>query len=455
MKRFLMVFILIVALSTILPKDVLSAERISVTLNNNNVTFDVPPVIDNGHILVPMRNICEGLGAEILWDGDTKSITAIKGKKLIRLTINNKTAYQNNIPIELDVPAKIVNGRTMVPIRFISEAFGATVEWDNDKKTVSIDDHTELKQKAVEQVENYFSLLNKAFRGEVDSIEWEGIISKDVLNNGDESKAIYLPVINNDIPLLGAQITDVEIIDVSMVPNKSKKNLNEVEVTVFYTFINPTEHEISLQKRQYEKMYHLKYEYGNLVINSEQINRVSNADSIPLKNLKPQEIFQIEQEFNRNNEYTYEFIHEFNDQFITSVLSPIFGILKWGDQNEPSVRKNLEQLYSNFDPSVFESTGWQDFVNLDAKREPTFFVLESFSSHNHISAIVAADLFPGFYFQPAILEIEFEKLNNEWIIKRIDNVREYKNLQNLKNQEPETYNSLVNIENYRLFVFGE
>lgn len=83
-----------------------------------------------GRFVVPMRAIFEALGAGVDWDGDTGTVTGIKDDICIKLTINSKAATVNNKAVELDVPATIIDGRTYVPTRFVSEALGANVEWD-------------------------------------------------------------------------------------------------------------------------------------------------------------------------------------------------------------------------------------------------------------------------------------------------------------------------------------
>jgi hypothetical protein len=97
----------------------------------------VPPVIEQGRTLVPLRAIFEALGADVKWDGSTQTVIAIKAGKEIKLIIGGQ-AYKNGQPVTLDVPAKIVDGRTMVPLRFVSEALGTSVRWEDATQTVSI-----------------------------------------------------------------------------------------------------------------------------------------------------------------------------------------------------------------------------------------------------------------------------------------------------------------------------
>lgn len=116
----------------------LAAKPPTVILDGRQLSFDVPPVVESGRTLAPLRVIFEALGAKVSWDDATKTVTAKKGSIVIKLTVNQKTAYKNNSPIQLDVPAKAVSGRTLVPLRFVSEALGASVKWDGKTQTITI-----------------------------------------------------------------------------------------------------------------------------------------------------------------------------------------------------------------------------------------------------------------------------------------------------------------------------
>lgn len=111
---------------------------IRVELDGHPVVFDVPPRIDNGRTLVPLRAIFEALGAEVNWDGAARKVIATRGTTVISLPVGAFTASVNGRPVTLDAPARIVDGRTLVPLRFVSEALGAQVSWDGTTQTVSI-----------------------------------------------------------------------------------------------------------------------------------------------------------------------------------------------------------------------------------------------------------------------------------------------------------------------------
>ncbi len=111
---------------------------IRVTVDGSLLVSDILPVNENGRVLVPLRAIFEGLGAQLSWDDLTKTATAKKGEAEIKIMNDSSTAYKNNETVALDVPAKIINGRFLVPVRFISESLGCLVEWDENTKTVKI-----------------------------------------------------------------------------------------------------------------------------------------------------------------------------------------------------------------------------------------------------------------------------------------------------------------------------
>ncbi|OPH47872.1 hypothetical protein BC351_39325 [Paenibacillus ferrarius] len=113
-------------------------DLISVQLDGLTLHFEQQPVIIDGNTLVPLRTIFETLGAEVSWNGATSTITATKDKQTILLTVGNQTATLNGQPIQLETPAAVVNGNTLVPVRFIAESLGTKVAWIPETKTVQL-----------------------------------------------------------------------------------------------------------------------------------------------------------------------------------------------------------------------------------------------------------------------------------------------------------------------------
>ena len=116
-------------------------DRVSALYNDEMIEFDVDPVIENGRILVPFRAIFETMGCAVYYSVDENGkqvVSARRGSDNLLLTIGETEMYCNGKTIVLDVPAKIKNGRTLVPARAISEALEYDVLWDGDSRTVSI-----------------------------------------------------------------------------------------------------------------------------------------------------------------------------------------------------------------------------------------------------------------------------------------------------------------------------
>lgn len=102
------------------------------------VYFDVQPVIKSDRTLVPIRAIAESLKADVKWDEATKTITMTKDGVEIKLVLGSDIAIIDGKEVKLDVPAETLNNRTLVPVRFISEAFKSTVQWEPEHQIVII-----------------------------------------------------------------------------------------------------------------------------------------------------------------------------------------------------------------------------------------------------------------------------------------------------------------------------
>lgn len=115
-------------------------KNVKVLVNDKAISSEAPPYIleASGTTMVPLRFISEALGADINWDPKPKKITIHTSEKTIYLTIGLQTAEVSGKQVKLDVAAELRNNYTMVPLRFISESLGALVTWDELSKTVGI-----------------------------------------------------------------------------------------------------------------------------------------------------------------------------------------------------------------------------------------------------------------------------------------------------------------------------
>lgn len=113
-------------------------DEIIVIIGPEIINFDVPPVKVNDRTMVPMRKIFETLGAQVEYEDSTKLITATAGDKIVKHTVGENVVYVNDEVLEMDVASFETGGRTLVPVRFISNALGAEVLWNEELQIVEI-----------------------------------------------------------------------------------------------------------------------------------------------------------------------------------------------------------------------------------------------------------------------------------------------------------------------------
>ena len=113
-------------------------QDITVFLNGTEVVFDQPPVLESGRTLVPVRAVMEALGLTLSYDEDTNIVSGTAENISIIMEIDNVAASVNNETVTLDVPPKIINGRTLVPLRFLGDSLGLKVEWNQDAYEVTL-----------------------------------------------------------------------------------------------------------------------------------------------------------------------------------------------------------------------------------------------------------------------------------------------------------------------------
>ena len=138
MRKSLSIILVMVFLSLVWPVAV-SAAGITVSLNGEIMDLGgVPPVLEQGRVLVPLRSVFEKMGAAVDWNNVQKQVEVHRGNEAIILPLKGQLAYINGVGYEIDVPPKMENGRTFVPLRFISQALGAAVDWDKQNQRVAI-----------------------------------------------------------------------------------------------------------------------------------------------------------------------------------------------------------------------------------------------------------------------------------------------------------------------------
>ncbi|OAB35311.1 stalk domain-containing protein [Paenibacillus glacialis] len=113
-------------------------QHIQVYIEGHKQAYAQAPVNVSGNVLVPFRAIFQSLGATVKWNKSTQTVTATREGKTIILTMGSKIAYVNGVPITLSAAPQLINGSTMVPVRFVSEALGGMVEWNIASNSVVV-----------------------------------------------------------------------------------------------------------------------------------------------------------------------------------------------------------------------------------------------------------------------------------------------------------------------------
>ncbi|WP_458120841.1 copper amine oxidase N-terminal domain-containing protein [Paenibacillus sp. Z6-24] len=141
MKKIFMLMLtvtLFFSVSSITSADVFDDSKVKVVLNGSELDFDPNAIIQNGNTMVPFRQLFEAYGAQVTWDQETKTITAVKEDTTIKLTLDSFDAYVNNKKIKLTQTPYMARNTSLVNLRFISEAMNAKVNFDKSNLTVNI-----------------------------------------------------------------------------------------------------------------------------------------------------------------------------------------------------------------------------------------------------------------------------------------------------------------------------
>ncbi|MGI6548114.1 MAG: stalk domain-containing protein [Bacillota bacterium] len=120
------------------------AADLSVRMAGEELTLDRPPVIMDGTTLVPVRPLAEALGATVGWEQEIQRVTITNGKDFVTLQIGQAQAQVNGQEVTLRKPALVMAGRTMVPLRFVGEALACQVHYDEAEQTIYVEPGREM-----------------------------------------------------------------------------------------------------------------------------------------------------------------------------------------------------------------------------------------------------------------------------------------------------------------------
>ncbi|MGE5372693.1 MAG: stalk domain-containing protein [Solirubrobacterales bacterium] len=156
-NRFIIILLAVIFSWSVLPISLAAAAppalpEIQLVLDGQPLAADSPPVLVEGRVLVPARAILEAFGAQLEWNASQKTVSAYTDDIYLKLTVNDKIAYVGKSPVltgsrihftmppvQLDVSARLIQERIMVPTRFIAESMGASVRWNPSSRQVIID----------------------------------------------------------------------------------------------------------------------------------------------------------------------------------------------------------------------------------------------------------------------------------------------------------------------------
>ncbi len=159
-----------------------------IKVKGNNLKLDVPPVIKEGRTLIPVRAVSQGLGADVVWDADSKTITITRGDVKVVLVLDKAEYWVNGQVKTLDVPAQLVSNRTFVPLRFIAEALGEKVAYDPDTGDIDVgEEDDEGTEDPVSQDSNQEGGSNDTEGNTGNGQDTGNTTETDQGNNGDQS----------------------------------------------------------------------------------------------------------------------------------------------------------------------------------------------------------------------------------------------------------------------------
>ena len=171
MKKFIIYFLIVMCI----PVSAF-ANEITVLLNDSPMSFKQEPIIQNDSTLIPFREIFEKLDMTVQWFEDERRVTAQKEGTVITLFIDNPLMYVNTDIIELNTPPIIYNNFTLVPLRAVSEAAGAEVDWDGVSKTITITAQESSFEKWANQV--LIITNNERSKNNLPPLQWDNSLAE-------------------------------------------------------------------------------------------------------------------------------------------------------------------------------------------------------------------------------------------------------------------------------------
>ncbi|MDF2546648.1 MAG: copper amine oxidase N-terminal protein [Anaerosolibacter sp.] len=177
-----------------------------------NFKFDVPPVIKQGRTLIPVRAITEGLGAEVQWDGENQTVTVTKDGVEIIFDLKTGAVTVDGEAKTIDVPAGLINNRTMVPLRFIAEALNLKVGYDSETGVIDIDEEAGETTETTEGTDAVDTAEPVEATETAETVEdTDAVDTAEPAETTDEEQTIVVEPVQDDEA--GADVTNTEVED--------------------------------------------------------------------------------------------------------------------------------------------------------------------------------------------------------------------------------------------------
>ncbi|MBP6492557.1 MAG: N-acetylmuramoyl-L-alanine amidase [Clostridia bacterium] len=125
---------------------------VALQVDGQNVNAEVPPVIIKERTMIPARAVFESMGATVDWNEDARLVEVTMGSSEVQLTIDSSTAFVNGAQTTMEVPAMIIDERTLIPVRFVAESLDCGIDWNGDTRTVMITAPETQEKAAIDSV---------------------------------------------------------------------------------------------------------------------------------------------------------------------------------------------------------------------------------------------------------------------------------------------------------------
>ena len=168
---------------------------ISIYINGAKQSFSANPVTVNESILMPMRSLFEALGSSVEWENATQTVTGKRGNTSVKLSIGNKQAFINGGSKELNAPPQLINSNTYIPLRFVSEAYGAKVEWKDGAVYIQMPEDNIKSNNSLEIIKD---ALNNTFKDAGDTYFDNGNINCAITLSGNKTDLQYAVALGFD-----------------------------------------------------------------------------------------------------------------------------------------------------------------------------------------------------------------------------------------------------------------